>query len=423
MRSIQGRTSAGGLSVVLVAIAVAGATGYLIHLVVPAFTDDSGYIAFSVFWSATFLVNIAVSGVQQEIARASRPRTSDTATSHGRTLWVFAGVSAAVVVIVVAATSPLWAPAVFAAHGAPLATALVVAAAGSTLVAVVTGAYYGLRRWRSVAAIIVGDALLRLGCIALVLAAGLGIVGLAWAIALPFTVAFVGAAVITGRSLSRDLDLDAGVARLARNSLSTVGAATATGVMTSGLPLLLGITSLGADPAMLASLILVITLSRAPLIIPLQAVQSYLIVAFRDAPDRVRGRLVRWGAMLAAVTGILAVAAGLFGPVVLGWLYRGRYALDGLAFAVILASAGFTAVLFLTGPAVLARSAHGWYAAGWATSSAVLVAMLLLPLGDPARVLLAICVAPAVGSAVHVAGLVIPAANARPAEPGPARVD
>ena len=283
--------------------------------------------------------------------------------------------------------------------------ALVVGAVGSTLIAVLTGLCYGLHRWRAIAAFIVSDALLRGAFIAVALALNTGVVGLAWAIAAPFAVVFAVACVVVAPAAHRDLALDADSRRLARNSLSTVGAAIAAALMGSGLPLVLGVTSSRTDPALLASLILGITLLRAPLMIPLLAMQSYLIVTFRDAPAVVAARLVRWIAALLGATGVLAVAAALLGPAVLDWLYRGRYHLDAAECALILVSAGLTAVLFLTGPAVLARSAHGWYAAGWAAASAAMIGMLVLPVADPARILVAICAAPVVGIIVHVSAL------------------
>ena len=47
----------GGLLVILAATAFAGATGYLLQVLVPAWLGNAeAYLQFTVFWSTTFLV-------------------------------------------------------------------------------------------------------------------------------------------------------------------------------------------------------------------------------------------------------------------------------------------------------------------------------------------------------------------------------
>lgn len=401
----------GALGYVLGATVLAGVIGYVIQAVVPGFTAADEYITFSVFWSIVYLVVSALSGVQQEVTRAAHVAAPAGGT---RTLVGFALLYASGAAVLIVALSPLWAPQVLPpealadAGGAvvQLVAALAVAAVGYTFVAVLSGALYGVRNWPGVAAMTVSDSVLRLIAIAAALALGAGVAGLGWAVAAPFLLAAAGVWLFTGRGIRASLALDTGMPGLLRNSVRTVGAAVATGIMISGLPFLLGLTSDRTQPELLASLILVITLTRAPLVIPLLALQSLLIVTFRDAPGRVATRVRLWGAGLLLVTAVLSALAVVVGPWAIALLYGDRYALPAPAYAAIVASAGLTALLCLTGPAVLAAGDHGRYLLGWAAASASLIGLLLLPLPELERVLLALCASPVVGVLIHATGLV-----------------
>jgi len=392
----------GGLTYVLGATVVAGAIGYVIQAVVPGFITAQEYVAFGVFWSVVYLVVSALSGIQQELARASHSGDG----SGWPVFRTFALVCAAGAAVLVAVTSPLWAARVFPSDTLTLVAALAFAALGYALVAAVSGALYGVRNWPGVAGMTVSDAALRLIAVIVALVAGAGLTALGWAVAVPFLAAAVIVWAFTGRSVVRSLALDADLRGLGRNSVRTVGAAIATGLMISGLPFLLGVTvQEDASATLLASLILVITLTRAPLIIPLLALQSYLIVSFRDAGHRVGRRVAVWGGGLAALTAVLALAAAFVGPWLIDLLYSGRYELPPGAYAAIVASAGLTGLLCITGPAVLSEGRHTAYLAGWAAASVVTVACLLVPLGPLERVLLSLLAGPVVGVVVHAVAL------------------
>jgi O-antigen/teichoic acid export membrane protein len=393
-----------GLGYVLGATIVAGGLGYVIQGVVPIFVAPSEYVVFSVFWATLYLIVSALSGAQQEVTRASRPATKGSAAVGWR-LVRFAFVIVAISVIVVAGTAPLWAPSVLSAEWIPLTVALLAGVVGYTLVAVLSGALYGLRSWPAVAALTVMDATVRVCAVIVALIVGAGIVGLSWAVALPFAVAFGVVLLISRDRLRGSLTIDASLARLLRNAASTVTAALCTGILISGLPLVLQLTLSDAPTAMLASLILVITLTRAPLVIPLLALQSYLVVTFRDQPDGARGRLLRWGGLLGAVTAVLAIAAASIGPWVLDVVYAGKYELPGVVIGAIVASAGITAGLCLTGPALIAADEHGLYLLGWLFASAGVIALLFLPLAPIEAALLALIAAPLAGIAIHVSAL------------------
>lgn len=404
MASAERREAGGGLALVLAATAIAGAAGYIIQAAVPAIAPEH-YLTFTVAWSAIYLIVGAIAGVQQEITRSAF-RVPIPAARGRKILASFTAAASLVTVVVVFASAFLWGPPALGDDFAAVLPPILVATIAYTLVAVLSGVYYGARRWRSAAGMTVTDALMRVVLVVAVMVLGLSGPAYAWATALPFAGSVVLLWVVSGRQAVRDVDFDASVSQLLRNSLSTVGAALATGIMISGLPLLLGVASRGLPESELTALILVLTLTRAPLVIPLLALQSYLVVTFRDQPDRAVRRTLVWGTGLVGVTLVLAAVGFFAGPWIVELVYGPDYALPPAQFALIIASAGLTALLCLTGPAVLAAGRHRTYVAGWALSSTVLVVGLFV---IPANVWFTVGVissAPLLGAGVHLAALI-----------------
>lgn len=392
----------GGLTYILGATVVAGGIGYVIQAAVPAFMDASQYVIFSVFWSIVYLVVSGLSGIQQESTRASRSTPSgDGWPVLGR----LAALSAVIVAVVIAASSFAWAPGIFGDDAVALVAALIVAAVGYTFVAAISGALYGVKNWRGVAGMTITDAALRLLTVAAAVLLGAGVAAAGWAVALPFGVAAAAVWIAAGRGIRSRLSVDVSLPTLLRHSAQTVGASVATGVMISGLPFLLGVSPTGLDATRLASLILVITLTRAPLVIPLLALQSYLIVTLRDEQGRLARRVAAWGGALLLLTAALSALASFVGPWIVDVLYNGRYELPAVAYAAIVASAGLTGLLCITGPAVLSAQRHALYFAGWATASVITVGCLFVPTEGLVRVMIALLAGPIVGVAVHAAGL------------------
>ncbi|MFB8893898.1 hypothetical protein [Microbacterium plantarum] len=404
MASAEPGRARSGLALVLGATAIAGAAGYIIQAAVPAFAPDE-YLTFTVTWSAIYLIVGGMAGVQQEVTRSAFPAAAPGSGRGGGVVAGFAGAASVVAVVVVFGTAFLWGPTALGEDFAAVLPPILVATAAYTLVAVLSGVYYGARRWVSAAGMTVTDALLRVVLIVVVMILGLSGPAYAWATAVPFVGSVMLLWILSGRRAMRDVDFDVDVSQLLRNSVSTVGAALATGVMISGLPLLLGITSRGLPEMQLTALILILTLTRAPLVIPLLALQSYLVVTFRDQPDLAIRRTLVWGAGLVGATIVLAVAGSFIGPWIVEFAYGPDYALPAALFGLIIASAGMTALLCLTGPAVLAAGGHRAYVAGWALSSIVLVIGLFVVPADVWSTVAVICAAPVLGVVVHLAAI------------------
>lgn len=399
-----------GLTLILMATVAAGIASYLITWLVPRQIGFASYAVFAVFWSFTYLMVGALGGIQQEVARGTGV-IDPAAPSKGGRARNFALVAAGLVFVAVVATAPFWVGAVFPVQGWSLVFPLAVGAASYVLVAVLAGSLYGIGGWVPLALMLAIDSILRFASIAVALAFTNDVVVLAWCVAVPFPATILALWPFIRRSIVGRTELDVGYARLARNVAQTVVAAAATGVMVSGFPLILGLTSPGEPKAVVGLYILCITLTRAPLIIVLMSLQSYLLVTFRDDPGAFGRRFAQVLALILGAGALLSAAGWLAGPAVFAFLFPGELVPDGWLLAVLVFSSAIVGTLNVTGPALLARGRHFVYSAGWVVAAITTVVILLLPLEFTLRTILALLIAPAAGLIVH--GAVLAASRRR----------
>ncbi len=382
---------------ITVATAVSGIAGYVVTALVYRSIGAADYAEFATFWGALYLLVGALSGIQQEITRATRPIPVGSRHRANRAR-DFGVLVAVLVAVAVAASAPLWAPGVLGRID--LAWPLAVGAAGYVLVAVLSGSLTGIAHWRALAAMIAADGLLRL-----VLVAGAVVFSddptvLAWAVVAPFPLVILLVWPFIRRGFIGRSDIDVGLGELSWNSARTVLAAAATALIVSGFPLLLGATSQRDDPALVGELIFTLTLSRAPVVITVMGLQSFLIVQFRHRAGAWR---FHWmlQAGIAAFALVLAGLAWLAGPTVLDWVGGADGALDGSAVAALVASSALVGMVTVSGAATLARSDHRAYATGWLLAALVTASIMLSPIDLMPRVLIALIAGPLVGLAVH----------------------
>lgn len=395
-----------GFAIILIATAVAGVASYAVTILVPNRIGLAEYAIFAVFWSAIYLVVGALGGIQQEVTRATllSPPGAPRRASRARRFGIIAGI---LVFVGIAVTAPLWVRSVFPTEGWNLVWPLAVGAASYVMVAVLAGSLYGVMAWVPLALMISVDALVRLLCLSIALAFTRDIVALAWAVAVPFPLTLAALWPIIRGSIVGRSQLDVGYRALSWNVGRTVVAASATAVMVSGFPLLLGLTSGTESRAVLGMFIVAITLTRAPLIVVAMSLQSYLIVHFRDNAAHFWRHFVGILAF-AMVAGVVLAAAGwLLGPPVYHFLFPDKLQPDGPFFAILVGSSALVAALCITAPAVLARSQHFVYSAGWVAAAVTTVAALLLPLDFASRTVLALCLGPAVGLVLHGSYLLV----------------
>lgn len=394
----------GGFRLIAGATAIAGICAYAIQAIAARGLADS-YAVFAVFWSALFLVIGALAGVQQEVTRATTPRQASRVRGRANIVVFAAGVAAAVVTALLS-SGIAWGGAVFGTLGFALVAPLGVGAGLSVFLASVTGTMYGLRAWRPLAVAIVFDVALRLLFVAGGLALGFPVTGIAWLTVIPIGLVVVIVLGITRGSVLRDGELDVGYGAAVANVLRTVVASGATALLVSGFPLLLGVTSPGIAPTTLSAVVFALTLTRAPLVVSTIALQSYLIVHFRDAgPNIARSLLTIMGAV-AGVGIVGALLAWWFGADLIVWIAGDLFRVDPGFVGLLVVSSIPTAWLALSGTAVLARGGHNYYSAGWLVAAVLAVILLLLPADIETRALTSLSVAPLVGLVVHCVALV-----------------
>lgn len=395
-----------GVAPILLATVIAGGSGYIINAIVPIFRSPAAYADFSVLWSALYLIIAALSGVQQEVTRATSHRKVVDTNTSASPVRSFALVVAGITGVVILLSGVWWLPAVVGGNGWALAVPLSIGAASYVVVAVLCGTMYGLELWAVVGMMIGADGVLRLIGVGVALALGAGTIGLFWAVIVPFPLTppilwFFVRKRIVGKS-----ELDVARGRLTWNVLRTIVASAATGVLISGFPLLLAATSPLATKQDLAAVNLSINLIRAPLVIVVLSLQSYLVVRFRNSAGAAFGQFVRLVLLIASVTVILSAAAWALGPVVLGW-FGHAYMLDGWTVAALVGASGLLGILCVSGPLALGLSRHGVYVAGWVIAALASVLCLVGPGALVPRMLVSLAVGPAIGVVVHTLGVVV----------------
>lgn len=361
-------------ALLLLATVVSGASGYVASALVPAVASVDDFTTFAVLWSVTFVLVGALGGVQQEVTRAS----SAASVPHGARATPFAAVVSVGAGLLVAASSFLFLPLLVRDVPFSVAPAVAVGVAGYAVVAVVCGRLYGVGAWTVLAVLIASDGVLRLVGVAAVLAFEGGVPGLAWAIAVPFPLAPLLAAPFIVRRLRTVPRLDVGPVRLGWNAARLVAAAAATSLLLTGMPAVLRLAFPDVPAAELAPVALELTLLRAPLLIPVLALQSLLIVRFRERREWRHAALPA-----AAIAGGGVVAAGIAaiaGPMVLRAAFGEPFGADPLALGLVVASSGLLGALIVLSAALVADNAHRMTLAAWSVAGAATIALLVLPL-------------------------------------------
>ena len=195
-----------------------------------------------------------------------------------------------------------------------------------------------------------------------------------------------------------------GTATFLRGASHSIAAASASAVLVMGFPVLLKATSgdLGATGGVV---ILAVTLTRAPLLVPLTAMQGNLIAHFVDQRAERMHALMKPAAAVTALGLLGVLAAGIFGPWLLRSAFGAEYRADGALLAWLTGAAIAMALLTLTGAATVAAALHRAYSLGWVSATVVSTALLLLPLDLETRTVVALLCGPLVGIAVHLGAL------------------
>ena len=388
-----------------VATAITAICGYAVLYLAARNLEPEGFSVFGVFWGAFGLVTGAANGLLQEATREVRSaRHIDLTTSprtHPMRVAAMVGVVSA---LVIAGSSPLWGAHVFAESQTLSVALLSVGLAGFCLHATLLGMLAGVNRWTEYGALMVTDAAIRVAVAAATFVLGWGLVGFLWATVAGAASWLIMLIASPAARMAAQLVTAGGTTTFLRGAAHSIAAAGASAILVMGFPVLLKATSadLGAAGGVV---ILAVTLTRAPLLVPLTAMQGNLIAHFVDQRSARLRALVAPAAVVAALGAVGVVAAGLVGPWLLRVGFGDEYRADGTLMAWLTAAAVAIAMLTLTGAAAVAAALHRAYALGWVIATVTAVGLLLLPLGLETRTVVALLCGPLVGIAVHLGAL------------------
>ncbi|WP_301147232.1 hypothetical protein [Mycobacterium simiae] len=405
----QGPIARGSVARVGVATALTAVCGYAVIYLAARDLAPSGFSVFGVFWGAFGLATGAAFGLLQETTREVRATRSphpgapcpDEPRNHPLRVAALVGVAAA---MIIAGSSPLWSGRVFIQERWLSVALLAIGLAGFCVHATLLGMLAGTDRWTQYGALMVTDAVMRVTIATTTFVLGWDLTGYLWA-----TVAGAVAWVIIllaapGARAAARLLTPGDTATFLRGTAHSITAAGASAILVMGFPVLLKLTSneLGAQGGVI---ILAVTLTRAPLLVPLTAMQGNLIAHFVDERRNQLRALLTPAVLVGAIGAAGVVAAGLLGPWLLRVAFGSQYDASGALLAWLTAAAVSIAMLTLTGAATVAAALHRGYALGWVGATVASGVLLLLPLPLQTRTVVALCCGPLVGIAVHLFAL------------------
>ena len=385
-----GPVTRGSVARVGVATVLTALCGYLVLYLAARDLDPAGFSVFGVFWGAFGLVTGAAFGLLQEATREVRsarhavrspPYAAPGARTHPLRVAAVIGVTAG---LLIAASAPLWAGHVFVAARWTSVMLLSVGLAGFCLHATLLGMLAGAGRWTQYGSLMVTDAGIRVAVAAATFALSWGLVGYLWATVCGAVAWLVMLAASPATRAAAQLVAYGDIATFLRGAAHAIAAAGASAILVMGFPVLLKATSgnLGSTGGVV---ILAVTLTRAPLLVPLTAMQGNLIAHFVDQhTERMRA---------------------LAGPWLLRVGFGADYRADGALLAWLTAAAVSIALLTLTGAATVAAAMHRAYSLGWIGATVASTALLLLPLELETRTVVALLTGPVVGIVVHLTAL------------------
>ena len=401
---------------VAVASLVSAGSGFVILLLATyVLVPKSENTVFQTFWATTFACFGVLSGLSIETTRAvaaSAPdRTGDQPGERpgdrpgGRpgpqvlAVGLLLGLGAGAVV---AATSPWWAASVFPSGRGSLAFLVAGGVVAYAAHSVVVGALAGRRSWVVYARLIGADALVRLALVGVVVAVGATVAGLAAAtVGAATTWVWFLLASSRARAAARSR-ADSGTTTFLRRIGATSLAAGASAMLVVGFPVLLAVTTPAAEYATAAPLLLAISLTRAPMLIPLNAYQGVAVTHFVAHRDRGLAALLPVLRLVGLVGVVATAGAYALGPWLVRTLLPAGYEMGGPVLAGLTAAAVLLALLTLTGALCQALTLHATFLGGWIVAVVVAILLLLLPLSLEARCVIALAGGPLVGIAVHL---------------------
>ncbi|WP_291055563.1 hypothetical protein [Herbiconiux sp.] len=389
---------------------ISAGVGFAVLLIVPiAFgADVASATVFLTFWSFLFVWFGILGGLSAETTRAVHVSDRDPrpAAERREPRMLPVGLVVGVTIgVLLWATGFWWAPLVLGPDSTALAVPLSCGVALFSGHATIVGILGGRLQWSTYTRLLIGDSLLRLalvGAAAVVAAtvAGFAVAAsistLAWLIGLLFSPTLRSA----GRARA-----DAGLGDFLKRVGHACLASGSSAVLVVGFPVLLSLTSSHEVYRAAAGLLLAISFTRAPLLIPLNAYQGVAIAHFVNNRSAGLRALAPVGRLIALIAVGGAVLGGLLGPWLLTLVYGPDYVVGSWTVAGLVLAAGMLALVTITGALCLALDKHRAYSGGWIAATVLAVLLLLLPLPIELRAVLSLLLGPLAGLAIHYLAL------------------
>ena len=403
-----------GAAAIIVAIA-----GYVAQFLAARWLGPAHYTTFAVFWSILFILIGTLSGAGQEIIRVSRvsklrrdaQQTSVRDHTHPRLAPIAITIGAGTAVVVFL-TGLIWAPLAFGAEWLQPLILLSLAGVFVSGTVAVGSTFAGLARWLIYSMMVTLEGVARL--VFFLLAALLLPTVLGFSIAA--VLAFVPG-VLLGllwpalRHETFSTRSDSPVGLTSTRLLRSMGASTLSSLLVVGWPAILSAAAAanprGSSAVSLGVLILLVTLTRAPLMVPLTSFQNALVARFTGLGHEERRRWTARGIGLIALGScVLAGLAAIFGPPLLPLIFGHAYqAGPGIVAALTGAAAGL-GIITLTGVVAITSGGHSRYLLGWVVAIVVaLLVVFLAPLPFEWATVVALILGPLAGAAVQLGAL------------------
>jgi len=418
---------------------LAAVSTLLVTMIAQRALNGSELTEFLLFWAALFTVTGIITGIQPEITRAvgtartravadralaNRAASGGAASAEGsapqgaRVVTVTAALGAIAGALVLV-SSPLWAGQQIPHSAAVGVTVMAVGVFLYALQATMSGVTAGEDRWYLFAAV---GGLESAGRLILMLAAALmipSLAGLEVATVVPMGLWLILVFVtVSGRRLwVARADVPAG--RLITNILWSFLSSAAAAVLMMGFPNVLKASGAAeSEPVVLGTLILAISITRSPIMIPLQAFQGVAVSAFLKQRHRPVAAFIKPAAAVVAVGAVGALAAYLVGPLLFRLIYppaagaESAYeaAASGITLGALVFASALLALMTLSGNMALAVNQHRIYLAGWVVAAAVTLSLaFLVPASLVPRAIVALAVGPVCGFVVHMVGVSVTA--------------
>lgn len=416
---------------------LAAVSTLLVTMIAQRALNGSELTEFLLFWAALFTVTGIITGIQPEITRAvgtartravadralaNRAASGGAASAEGsapqgaRVVTVTAALGAIAGALVLV-SSPLWAGQQIPHSAAVGVTVMAVGVFLYALQATMSGVTAGEDRWYLFAAV---GGLESAGRLILMLAAALmipSLAGLEVATVVPMGLWLILALVtVSGRRLwvAR---ADVPARRLTTNILWSFLSSAAAAVLMMGFPNVLKASGAAeSEPVVLGTLILAISITRSPIMIPLQAFQGVAVSAFLKQRHRPVAAFIKPAAAVVAVGAVGALAAYLVGPLLFRLIYppaagaESAYeaAASGITLGALVFASALLALMTLSGNMALAVNQHRIYLAGWVVAAAVTLSLaFLVPAPLVPRAIVALAVGPVCGFVVHMVGVAL----------------